>query len=106
MIGFDGPKVVWGLHESIPVCLAIDKIRPATQAQALACLYAHGHKTGVDRTVISDDLQQSCIDEYHTKRKKSKDEVPKVEQQLVEEAEEDEWCMSNSLDCTKVPTFS
>ena len=62
IIGFDGPKVVWGLNESLPVCLATDKIRPATQEQALAYLYAHGHRTGVDRTVISDE-QQAYIDE-------------------------------------------
>ena len=89
IIGFDGPKVVWGLNESIPVCLATDKIRPATQEQILAYLYAHGHKTGVDRTVISDELQQSYVDEYHSKKEKSKDEPPEVEQQ-VEEAEDDE----------------
>ena len=37
-IGFDGPKIVWGLNESIPVCLALDKIRPATPSEALAYL--------------------------------------------------------------------
>ena len=25
IIGFDGPKVVWGLHETVPVCLATHK---------------------------------------------------------------------------------
>ena len=44
IIGFDGPKVVWGLNETVPVCLAIDKIRPATPAEALAHLYLHGHR--------------------------------------------------------------
>ena len=43
IIGFDGPKVVWGINESIPVSLALDKIRPATPEQALAYMYAHGH---------------------------------------------------------------
>ena len=33
IIGFDGPEVIWGLSESIPVSLANDKIRPATPEQ-------------------------------------------------------------------------
>ena len=80
IIGFDGPKVVWGLNESLPFCLEIDKIRPATPEQTLAYLYIHGHETGVDRTVISDDQQQGYIDEYHPKIRPRKDtEVPQVE---------------------------
>ena len=53
IIGFDGQKVVWGLNETLPVCLAIDKIRPATSSDALSFLYTHGHKTTkVDSTVF------------------------------------------------------
>ena len=69
-IGFDWPNVVSGLNESILVCRSIDKIRPATQEQIWAYLYAHGHKSGMDRNVISEDLQQSYIDESRQKRKK------------------------------------
>ena len=70
IIGFDGPKVVWGLSESILVCLSIDKIRPATQEQILAYLYARGHKSGMDRNVISEDLQQSYTDESRPGKRK------------------------------------
>ena len=67
IIGFDGPKVVWGLNETLPVCLAVDKIRPASQAEALAFLYTHGHKTPqVEPELVSDEQQQAYIDEYRT----------------------------------------
>ena len=54
-----------GLNETLPVCLAIDKIRPASQAEALAFLYTHGHKTPqIDPDLVSSEQQQAYVDEY------------------------------------------
>ena len=65
IIGFDGPKVVWGLNETVPVCLAIDKIRPATPAEALAHLYLHGHRTKDDFIVCPDEEQMKYVNVAH-----------------------------------------
>ena len=39
LIGFDGEKTAWGLCEGVPVCVAIDKIRPCSAEESLAYLY-------------------------------------------------------------------
>ena len=44
-----------GTNESVPVCLAIDRIRQATQEQTLAFLYANGGKIGIYRSLGSGD---------------------------------------------------
>ena len=70
IIGFDGSKVVWGLNETVPVCLAIDKIRPATPDEALAHLYLHGHRMRGDFTVCPDDEQVKFVNEVQPRGKR------------------------------------
>ena len=62
IIGFDGEKVCWCLCEGVPFCVATDKIRPATSAQALAYLYLNKDKHGPVYTPGPSDEQQSFVD--------------------------------------------
>ena len=39
VIGFEGPKVVWLIHQGTPICAALDRLRPVNAAEALA--YQH-----------------------------------------------------------------
>ena len=39
MIGFEGPKIVWLIHQELPVCVALDRLRPVNASEALA--YQH-----------------------------------------------------------------
>lgn len=48
VIGKEGNKTMWVLHESIPVCVPIDKVRPCTSAEALAYQYVSRHKHPID----------------------------------------------------------
>ena len=41
IIYFQGEKVGWLLTEGVPVCAALDKIRPCTPAESMAYLYMH-----------------------------------------------------------------
>ena len=39
IIGFEGPKIVWLIHQGTPICAALDRLRPVNAAEALA--YQH-----------------------------------------------------------------
>ena len=39
VIGFEGPKIVWLIHQGLPVCVALDRLRPVNASEALA--YQH-----------------------------------------------------------------
>ena len=39
VIGFEGPKIVWLIHQELPVCVALDRLRPVNASEALA--YQH-----------------------------------------------------------------
>ena len=88
IIGFDGPKVVWGLNETVPVCLAIDKIRPAMPDEALAHLYLHGHRMKDDFEVCPDDEQVRYVNEarprskrgFHPREQEDDDNVSEIDQ--------------------------
>ena len=54
--------------ETAPVCLAIDKIRPAMEA--LAHLYLHGHRMKDDFEVCPDDEQVRYINEARPRGKR------------------------------------
>ena len=43
IIGFEN-KIVWAVHEGVPVALAMDKARPCDPAEALAYDYVHEEK--------------------------------------------------------------
>ena len=58
------------MNETVPVCLAIDKIRPATPDEALAHLYLHGHRMKDDIIVCPDDEQVKFINEVHPRGKR------------------------------------
>ena len=42
IVGFEGEKVCWLLCEGVPVCVAVDRIRPANASEALAYQYLRG----------------------------------------------------------------
>ena len=44
LIGFDGNKTAWLICAGIPVCAAVDRLRPATSAEALAMKFAQNAK--------------------------------------------------------------
>ena len=52
-----------GSNETVPVCLAIDNIRPASPAEALAHLYMHGHRLKEDFEVCPDEEQVRYVNE-------------------------------------------
>ena len=58
IIGFDGSKVIWGLCEGVPVCVATDKVRPANPAETTAYLMMNHGKPNVDYTAPRDDTQE------------------------------------------------
>jgi hypothetical protein len=63
IIGKEGGKTIWASHESIPVCVPIDKIRPCTPAEALAYQYLSKGRTNSTDEVQQDlGSQQSFID--------------------------------------------
>ena len=77
--------MVWGLHETVPVCLATDKIRPATPAEALAYLYLHGHRTKDDFQVCPDEEQIKYVNEVG---RSSQDAEPAAPPQVPDAIEE------------------
>ena len=44
LIGFDGNKTAWLICAGTPVCAAVDRLRPATSAEALAMQFAQNVK--------------------------------------------------------------
>ena len=40
LVGFDGNKTAWLICAGVPVCAAVDRLRPATSAEALAMQFA------------------------------------------------------------------
>ena len=44
LIGFDGNKTAWLICAGTPVCAAVDRLRPATSAEALAMQFAQNAK--------------------------------------------------------------
>ena len=68
IIGFEGPKIVWLIHQGTPICAALDRLRPVNAAEALA--YQHlkdekglgaiqGRKIGfVDISHPLDDIEE------------------------------------------------
>ena len=44
LIGFDGSKTAWLICAGTPVCAAVDRLRPATSAEALAMQFAQNAK--------------------------------------------------------------
>ena len=63
IIGFDGDRIVWGLCESLPVCLAIDKIRPCTSSETLAYLYLNKNQVPkLNYNPPQDGIQENYLD--------------------------------------------
>ena len=74
IIGFEN-KVVWAIHEGVPVALSLDKIRPCDQAEALAYYYVHeGKHTRFNEP--REELQQKYIDLSKPTGKKRKGPLP------------------------------
>ena len=44
VIGFEGPKLVWVIHQGMPACVALDRLRPVNASEALA--YQHLKNAG------------------------------------------------------------
>lgn len=45
VIGFEGPQIVWLIHQgSLPVCVALDRLRPVNSSEALACQHLKDEK--------------------------------------------------------------
>ena len=63
IVGFDG-KNVWVITEGVPVCVATDRLRPCTAAEALAYEYlTKHHDGGMTRYAPPEGQQQSFVDE-------------------------------------------
>ena len=60
MIGFEGDRVVWGLCNGVPVCVATDKIRPCTPEKTLAYLYLNDQSMQ-NYTPARTDQQQKYV---------------------------------------------
>ena len=58
LIGFDGNKTAWQICAGTPVCTAVDRLRPATSAEALAMQFAHNAKYDLGQT----EDQQAFVD--------------------------------------------
>lgn len=41
IVGIDGPETIWLVNAGVPVCAAINRLRPATGPEALAMAEAH-----------------------------------------------------------------
>ena len=63
IVGFDG-KNAWVITEGVPVCVAVDRLRPCTAAEALAYQYLSRHQDGsMGRYAPPEGQQQSFVDE-------------------------------------------
>ena len=82
IIGFEGAgnQVGWVVCEGVPVCIAMDQVIPASDAQTLAYRYLHErHET------IPEQQQQSFID-----RRQPLEEVVRTEED-EDSYDEEEW---------------
>ena len=90
IIRFDGPRLAWLLTESVHVCAPIDKIRPATPAEAAAYTVLHKDGSWVDYVPGPDEVQQKFVNERRRRRRSARDEV-------LEEASQPE--LPSALQC-------
>jgi hypothetical protein len=58
IIGFEGSKAVWLAHGGVPICAAVDRIRPATAAESLTREFL----LNPDSLIPGDGDQQRFID--------------------------------------------
>ena len=80
IVGFDG-KNVWVITEGVPVCVATDRLRPCTAAEALAYEYlTKHHDGGMTRYAPPEGQQQSFVDE----RRNLSESGPAVPQEPVQ----------------------
>ena len=84
IIGFDGPKVAWGLCEGVPVCVATDKIRPCTAAESLAYHYINRTDANLRFDPPTGDEQQNFVDMRPTEGDVEEPGVPEPQTQPEE----------------------
>ena len=57
------PRTCWVICDSVPVCVAVDRLRPCTSADLLAFHHTHTHTKGSSPLVTDTQIQQGVIDE-------------------------------------------
>jgi hypothetical protein len=62
VIGREGSKTLWVLQEGVPVCVATDKVRPCTGAEALAYQYMSRDVDNVRTHEPPEGTQQGFVD--------------------------------------------
>ena len=79
VIGFDGrhlghteEKCMWVLCESLPVCVAVDKVRPCTPDEILAWQYLNNRRMATNYQPGPAHLPQSYVNEEPTKKDKKR----------------------------------
>ena len=67
IIGFEGEKIVWLLTEGVPVCAALDKIRPAFPYERASWHFLHSRNSMLtDWVPGTEDAQQGYVDARDT----------------------------------------
>ena len=89
IIGFDGDplgaRTVWVLCDGVPVCVALDKIRPCTPEKALAYLYLNRCDTSHLKPSY-DEGDRYVVEREDRPAKKARQEVPRTSRSDQEDA--------------------
>ena len=93
IIGKEGNKAIWLLHETVPVCVPVDKLRPCTSAEALAYQYLskNNHQDEIGETLQGQqgfiDIRQNSDDRQIT--------IIEENDEIEEVSSEEEWGDNN-----------
>ena len=84
IIGFEGAKLVWVIHQGMPACVALDRLRPVNASEALA----YQHLKDATRLNIAPGRRIGFIDA--TRPLHSIQEDPEMDADDLQEASDDE----------------
>ena len=87
IIGFDGDalgaRTVWVLCDGIPVCVALDNIRPCTPEKAFAYLYLNRCDTSHVKPTF-DEGDRYVVEKADRPTKKARQETPRTSQNTMD----------------------